>query len=120
MIRVLIADDHELVRTGIGAALDAEDGIEVVALCHDGQHAVDRTEELLPDVVVTDLFMPRLDGVEVTRQIRERWPNTRVLILTGRPASARAGQALDAGAEQILAKGADPRELITAVLEGPL
>lgn len=116
MIRVLIVDDHQLVRTGIGATLDAEDGIEVVALCHDGQHAIDRTAELHPDVVVTDLFMPRLDGVELTRQILDLWPTTRVLVLTGRPTSARAEQALDAGAQQILAKGANPKELIKAVL----
>ena len=78
MIRVLVVDDQALVRSGLAAILDAQDDIEVVGEADDGDVAIERARELQPDVVVMDIRMPRMDGIEATRQLE----GTRVLILT--------------------------------------
>ena len=114
-IRVMVVDDHELVRFALRAALDDEDGIDVVAECSDGQEAVDVVGEVQPDVVVMDLSMPRLNGVEATRQILEREPAVRVLVLTSAPHGELAARALEAGAHTLLAKGLNLDPLIAAI-----
>ena len=81
-IRVLIADDHEIMRMGLAALLETDDEIEVVAEATDGIEAVEKTVRLRPDVVIMDLMMPRKDGSEATQEIKAAVPETKVLLLT--------------------------------------
>ena len=114
-ITVVLADDHAVVRSGLRLLLEAEDGIHVVAECSDGQEAVEAVGEVRPDVVVMDLSMPRLNGVDATRQILEREPAVRVLVLTSAPHGELAARALEAGAHTLLAKGLNLDPLISAI-----
>jgi len=116
-IRVLIVDDHAVVRLGVRAMLAQADDIVVVGECTDGGQVVQAAEELSPDVVVMDLRMPVMDGVEATRALLARRPNTRVLILTANIASRALADARAAGAVGALAKGGDPAALVTATRE---
>ena len=79
-LRVLVADDQEIVRTGLAMILGAQDGIEVVATAVDGQDAVEQARDLRPDVCLLDIRMPRLNGIEATRQIVEQLPGTTVFL----------------------------------------
>ena len=114
-IRVLIADDHTLVRDGTRAFLEREDDIEVVAEAADGMAAVDQTLEVRPDVVVMDIGMPTLNGVEATRRIKEALPQTAVLVLTVHDEDAYVFAALEAGAAGYLLKDVPATEVVTAV-----
>src|SRR5579883_2550905 len=82
-IRVLLVDDHPVVRRGIRAWLDGIEGIEVVDEAVNGQEAVTKVKEFSPDIVMMDVDMPKLNGLEATKLIRKDFPNTRVLILSG-------------------------------------
>lgn len=113
MIRVLVVDDHREMLLAIVDALSAENDIDVVAACMDGREALDVFEDVAPDVVLTDLVMPRVDGAELTRQIRRSQPGTRVIVLTASPERTLAAEAAAAGADRIIAKSGD----IAAVLE---
>jgi CheY-like chemotaxis protein len=115
VIRVMVVEDHDLIREVVAAALAAEQDIEVVACCPDGQTAIDELEKANPDVVVTDLCLPRLDGVAVTAHLCRHRPGVPVVVLTSAPHGHRAAAARAAGAHIILAKNADPSALITAV-----
>jgi len=120
-IRVLLADDHNLVRAGIRAWLDKTAEIEVVAEASDGQEAIHLVEEHQPDVVLTDIAMPNLSGLEVTRHLAKAFPRIRVLILTMYADSQYVRLALRAGAAGYLLKGAAIEELklaICAVAQG--
>jgi DNA-binding NarL/FixJ family response regulator len=97
-LRILIADDHGLVRRGARAVLHSRPGWRVVGEATNGREAVQKAIELKPDVAVVDIGMPELDGVEVTRQIREAVPNTKVLVLTMHESDQMISRALDAGA----------------------
>ena len=110
-IRVLIVDDQALMRAGFRMILDAEADIEVVGEASDGYEAIDRAETLRPDVVVMDIRMPRLDGVEATRRL----PHHRVLILTTFDLDEYVIEALRAGASGFLVKDTPPEQLIDAV-----
>jgi len=114
-IRVLVVDDHAVVRRGICALLTTEPGIDVVGEAADGREAVDQAERLLPDVVLMDLVMPGQNGIEATRQIRERCPTVHVLVLTGFGSDDKLFPAIKAGALGYLLKDASPEELIRAV-----
>jgi DNA-binding NarL/FixJ family response regulator len=116
-IRVLIADDQALMRTGFRMILDAEDGIEVVGEAADGHGAVERALELRPDVVLMDIRMPHLDGVEATRRLRERTgpDGPRVLVLTTFDADEYVYASLRAGASGFLLKDAPPEELVHGI-----
>lgn len=115
MIRVVIADDHNVVRTGLEQLLGASEDVEIVAAASNGQEAVDLCLEQTPDVVLMDLNMPVLDGIQATRRIHEALPNTRVVVLTSFSDRERILDALDAGAIGYLLKDAEPEELIQGI-----
>jgi NarL family two-component system response regulator LiaR len=114
-IRVLIVDDHAVVRKGVRALLGTEDGIEVVSEASDGREAVARFEDLRPDVILMDLVMPGMDGVEAIRQIRQSDPDACVLVLTSFGSDDKLFPAVKAGALGYLLKDASPDELIQAI-----
>jgi NarL family two-component system response regulator LiaR len=114
-IRVLIVDDHAVVREGLRTFLDLQDGIEVVGEAGDGEQAVDEAERLEPDVVLIDLVMPRLDGVQAMRALRERVPGARAIVLTSFLEDERLLPAMRAGAAGYLLKSVQPQELARAV-----
>jgi DNA-binding NarL/FixJ family response regulator len=115
MIRVLVVDDHELIRESISSALDAAGGIDVVGSCVDGQDAVGFAASSRPDVVLMDLSMPRLNGVDATRQILANDPSVRVVIFTSAVNGRQVKEAIDIGAVSCVFKGADTTDLIRAV-----
>ena len=115
MIRLLLADDHAVVRNGLKRLLDGIDDLEVVGAAADGGEAVALTRETTPDVVMMDLEMPRMDGIEATRRITAERPETRVVVLTSFSDRERILDALDAGAVGYLLKDAEPEELIRGI-----
>jgi len=114
-IRVLIADDHAVVRQGLRTFLELQDDVEVVLDVADGEAAVKATEEHGPDVVLMDLVMPGIDGVEAIRRIRARRPRTRILVLTSFLDDEKLFPAVRAGAAGYLLKDVDPKELVRAI-----
>jgi DNA-binding NarL/FixJ family response regulator len=114
-IRVLVADDQDLMRTGFRMILDAQDGIEVVGEAIDGSDAVRQFERLRPDVVVMDVRMPTMDGIEATRRLSALDPPGRVLILTTFDLDEYVYEALRAGASGFLLKDRPSEELVSAV-----
>lgn len=116
-VRVLIADDQEMIRTGVRMILEAEDDLEVVGEARDGQDAVAKTRRLHPDVVLMDIRMPVLDGVDATRELRRTDPpvDARVLILTTYDLDEYVFAALRAGADGFLLKHAASEVLIDAI-----
>jgi DNA-binding NarL/FixJ family response regulator len=115
MIRVVIADDQALVRAGFSLILEAQDDIEVVGEAVDGVQAVDRVQALKPDVVLMDIRMPIVDGIEATRRVAATCPATRVLVLTTYDLDEYVYQALRAGASGFMLKDVPPAELVRAV-----
>jgi DNA-binding NarL/FixJ family response regulator len=111
----LIADDHAVVREGLRAFLDLQDGIEVAGEAADGREAVSEADRLRPDVVLMDLVMPSLDGVEAMRELRTRVPQARVVVLTSFLDDERLLPALRAGAAGYLLKNVEPRELARSI-----
>ena len=114
-LRVLIADDHPLFRQGLRSILDAADDLQVIGEAATGTEAIAATIQLKPDVVLMDLHMPELSGIEATRQLTEQCPDTRILILTMIEQDASVLTALRAGARGYLVKGADRDEVLRAV-----
>lgn len=114
-IRVLIVDDHEIVRKGIRAVLTETPGFEVVGEADNGQNALLRAQELHPDIVLMDLLMPVVDGVEATRRISSVEPQTRILVLTSFAADNNVFPAIKAGALGYLLKDSSPAELVRAI-----
>jgi NarL family two-component system response regulator LiaR len=115
-IPVLVADDHGIVRNALVAFLEGIDDIKVVGQACDGQEAVDLALALRPRVVVMDVSMPRMDGVEATRQILRELPDTRVVILTGLADRERAESAMRAGAVAFVLKDRDAADIFDAIL----
>ena len=115
VIRVLVVDDHAVVREGLRTFLSLQDGIEVVGEAADGREAVAAAERERPDVVVMDLVMPRLDGVQAMRELRARVPRARVIVLTSFLDDDRLLPAIRAGAAGYLLKNVEPAELARAV-----
>jgi DNA-binding NarL/FixJ family response regulator len=114
-LNVLIADDQLLLRAGFRKLLDGEADIRVVGDAADGAQAVQQVEELRPDVVLMDIRMPVLDGIEATRRISERFPDTSVLVLTTYDLDEYVFAALEAGASGFLLKDCLPDELIAGI-----
>jgi DNA-binding NarL/FixJ family response regulator len=114
-ITVLVVDDHAVVREGLRTFLGLQDGLEVVGEAGDGEEAVAEAVRLRPDVILMDLTMPRLDGVEAMRELRRRLPGTRVVVLTSNADDTRLLAAIQAGAAGYLLKTVQPQELARAV-----
>ena len=110
-MKVLIADDHEIVRKGLRAILEGQRECEVVGEAADGRNAVTMAKDLVPDVVVMDLSMPSLNGLEATRQILKMRPQTKVLILTMHESDPLIREVLDAGARGYILKTDAGRDL---------
>jgi DNA-binding NarL/FixJ family response regulator len=115
VIRVLLADDQELVRSGFRLILEQADGIEVAGEAADGREAVQLGKELQPDVVLMDVRMPELDGIEATRRLRQAGVDARVLVLTTFDLDEVVYGAMRAGASGFLLKDAPREQLVTAV-----
>jgi two-component system response regulator NreC len=115
MPKVLIADDHAIVRTGLRTLLKADPTIELVGEATGGYEALDLAEKTRPDILLLDLSMPDLDGISVTREIRLRLPETRVLILTVHEEQALLQEAIRAGAAGYVLKQAAEGELLSAI-----
>ena len=113
-IKILIADDHPLMRQGLATLLNADPGLQIVGEAKNGAEAAEKADELKPDVIVMDLSMPVMDGVEATRRIREANLDTKVLILTTYGTSADIAHAIDAGASGALVKDAVYDRLVAA------
>jgi DNA-binding NarL/FixJ family response regulator len=114
-IRILLADDHTILRNGIRALLEDESDMVVVGEADDGRSAVGLTGQLKPDVVVMDIAMPLLNGLDATRQIKRICPQTNVLILTMHDNEEYIRQVLEAGAMGYILKDAAAKELISAI-----
>jgi DNA-binding NarL/FixJ family response regulator len=114
-IRVFLADDHPVVRQGLRTFLDSRDGIEVIGEAGDGDAAVAAVERLRPDIVLMDLVMPGLGGVAAIRQIHERVPDTRVVVLTSFASDDQVIPAVQAGAAGYLLKDVEPTGLEAAI-----
>jgi DNA-binding NarL/FixJ family response regulator len=115
VIRILVADDHAVVRHGLRSFLSLQDDMEVVGEAEDGEQAVEAAERLGPDVVLMDMVMPGVDGVEAIRRIRELRPQTRVLVLTSYADDTKVVPAVRAGAAGYLLKDVQPAELAAAI-----
>jgi len=113
--RILLADDHEVVRAGLRALLEEQQGWEVVAEAVDGRDAVEKATKLKPDVVVIDIAMPSLNGLEAVRQIVKAVPHCRVLVLTMYDSDPLIQQVLQAGARGYLLKSDAGRDLVSAI-----
>jgi DNA-binding NarL/FixJ family response regulator len=114
-IRVVICDDHALFRRGLSMVLEAEDGIEVVGEAEDGEAVVRTVEELAPDVVLMDVRMPKLSGIEATRAIAEAAPTTRIVMLTVSDEEEDLYEAIKAGAAGYLLKEISIEEVAEAI-----
>jgi DNA-binding NarL/FixJ family response regulator len=114
---VLLADDHTVVRQGLRAILEAEEDVDVIGEAETGRQAVQMTKKLLPDVVVMDIAMPLLNGLEATRQIAKEVPSTKVLILSSYSDDEYVRQLTDAGAAGYLVKQTAANDLLNAIRE---
>jgi NarL family two-component system response regulator LiaR len=117
MIQVYIADDHPIVRKGIRELLETEPGIEVAGEAANGRDAVADVDQLHPDVVLMDLVMPEMDGIEAIRQIRAKDPEARILVLTSFSTDDKVFPAIKAGALGYLIKDTGADELVQAILQ---
>ncbi|MEH7353915.1 response regulator transcription factor [Neobacillus drentensis] len=115
MIRVLFVDDHEMVRIGVSSYLSAQPDIEVVGEADDGKKGVELALELRPDIILMDLVMKEMDGIEATRQIIEQWPDAKVIIVTSFLDDEKVYPALEAGATSYMLKTSKAGEIANAV-----
>lgn len=114
-VTILLADDHPVVRQGMRNLLDTEAGFSVVGEAENGLEAVELAERLKPDVVVVDMMMPRLNGLEAIRQIKSRLPDTRCIVLSMQSADPYIVQALKAGASGYVLKDSGPNDVVNAI-----
>jgi len=117
MISVLFADDHEMVRIGVSAYLSAQPDIDVVAEADDGGPAVKLALELKPDIILMDLVMKEMDGIEATKQIMEQWPDAKIIIVTSFLDDEKVYPALEAGATSYMLKTSKAEEIAKAIRE---
>ena len=115
MIRVLFADDHEMVRIGVASYLSAQPDIEVIAEADDGEPAVNMALELRPDIILMDLVMKKMDGIEATKRILAEWPEAKIIIVTSFLDDEKVYPALEAGATSYLLKTSKAEEIADAI-----
>lgn len=115
MIKVLFVDDHEMVRIGVSAYLSAQSDIEVVGEADNGLKAVELAMELRPDIILMDLVMPEMDGIEATKRIIEKWPEAKIIIVTSFLDDEKVYPALEAGATSYMLKTSKASEIARAV-----
>jgi two-component system, NarL family, response regulator LiaR len=115
MIRVVFVDDHEMVRIGVSAYLSAQSDIQVVGEAADGKKGVELALELRPDIILMDLVMKEMDGIEATRRIIEEWPEAKVIIVTSFLDDEKVYPALEAGATSYMLKTSKAGEIANAV-----
>ncbi|MCK2017322.1 response regulator transcription factor [Peribacillus frigoritolerans] len=115
MIKVLFVDDHEMVRIGVSAYLSAQSDIEVIGEADNGLKAVELAMELRPDVILMDLVMPEMDGIEATKRIIEKWPDAKIIIVTSFLDDEKVYPALEAGATSYMLKTSKASEIARAV-----
>jgi DNA-binding NarL/FixJ family response regulator len=114
-LRILIADDHELIRRGVRTLLEAEPGWKVVAEASDGQEAFEKAKETKPEIVVLDIGMPRLSGLEAARRLKRIFPQIKVLMLTMHDSERLAWEVLNVGALGYVTKSDTARDLVIAI-----
>ena len=114
-VTILLADDHAVVRDGLRALIDASHDLKVIGVAGNGREAVAEAQRLRPDVVIMDIAMPELDGVEATRRIAEKCPDTRVLILSMYLSAEHIYRALQAGAQGYVLKESAGEEVVEAI-----
>ena len=114
-IRILLADDHTILRAGLRMMLNAQPDMDVVGEAQDGRHAISETQRLQPDVVLMDVTMPDMNGIEATREIKKLLPETKILVLTMHENDEYVFQALRAGASGYMLKEAADTDLISAL-----
>lgn len=115
VLKVLIADDHDIVRKGLRVLIEERQGWEVCGEARSGREAVDKAVQLSPDILVIDVSMPDLNGLEATRQVRKLCPKTEVLVITHHDSDEMAGEVLDAGARGYVLKSDSDRDLVHAL-----
>lgn len=115
MIRVLVADDHHMVRTSIARMLDDEEGLRVVGEAADGEAAISQCRTVRPDIVLMDIRMPGIGGLEATRKISRGMSDIKVLVLTAYLEDTFAQRLLDAGASGFISKGSELDEMVNAI-----
>ncbi|MFE5426481.1 response regulator [Peribacillus simplex] len=115
MIKVLFVDDHEMVRIGVSAYLSAQPDIEVIGEADNGLKAVELALELRPDIILMDLVMPEMDGIEATKRIIEKWPEAKIIIVTSFLDDEKVYPALEAGATSYMLKTSKASEIARAV-----
>ena len=114
-LRILVADDHEIVRRGLCALLQKHEGWEICGEAGDGRDAVEKAKQLKPDVVILDVGMPNLNGLDATRQLMQHDPNFKVIVLTITDSDQVIREALDSGARGFVLKSDAARDLVSAV-----
>jgi NarL family two-component system response regulator LiaR len=114
-IRVMLVDDHAIIRKGVRALLATERDIQIVGEAGDGAEAIEQAQTLRPDVILMDLVMPKVDGIEATRQITGKQPGAHILVLTSFAADDKVFPAIKAGALGYLLKDSTPEELVQAI-----
>jgi DNA-binding NarL/FixJ family response regulator len=114
-LRILLADDHEIVRRGLCALLQRHEGWEICGEATDGREVLEKAKQLNPDVVIVDIGMPNLNGLDATRRLLQQDPNSKVIVLTVTDADQVIREALDAGARGFVLKSDAARDLVTAI-----
>jgi DNA-binding NarL/FixJ family response regulator len=114
-IRVMLVDDHALFRSGVAAVLAASSEFEVVGEAENGLQAVEMARELMPDIILMDISMPGLDGIETTRRVKAEMPYARIVVLTASDGDAHLFDAIKAGAQGFLLKKIDPKTLYSTL-----
>lgn len=115
MINVLLVEDHELYRMGLSMLLDKSDSINLVSEASDGVEGVKKAREFSPDVILMDIGMPNMDGIEATQRIKDFLPNAKILIFTSRDSEHDIFESFRAGADGYIMKGATPEQTISAI-----
>ena len=115
MIRILLIEDHELYRMGLSMLIDKADGIELCAQAADGLEGIKAAKEIRPDVILMDIGLPNVDGIEATQRIKDFNPEIKILIFTSRDSENDVFEAFKAGADGYIMKGATPEQTISAI-----